>query len=254
MHVILTGATGLVGSGVLDAMIKMKDVTKISILSRRPVQMAEDVKDPRINVIIHKDFANYDSAVLDQLKGARGCVWALGISQTQVSKEEYVKITKDYAVAASQAFQELAHENEPFNFVYVSGHGATTEPGRFSAIFARVKGETELALAALRKQNPLMHTSSARPAAVDAGQHEAIQKYIPTAPLSYRMMAFLLATPIRAGLPSFHSPTEELGRVLTELAMGKHPTTSPTKDISMIGQFPILSNPALRRLAALNSQ
>lgn len=61
---------------MLDAMIKMKDVTKISILSRRPVQMAEDAKDPRINVIIHKDFAKYDSAVLDQLKGARGCVWA----------------------------------------------------------------------------------------------------------------------------------------------------------------------------------
>jgi hypothetical protein len=67
---------GLVGSGVLDAMIKMKEVTKISILSRRPVQMAEDARDPRINVIIHKDFAQYDSAVLDQLKGARGCVWA----------------------------------------------------------------------------------------------------------------------------------------------------------------------------------
>lgn len=38
--------------------------------------MAEAAKDPRINVIIHKDFTKYDSAVLDQLKGARGCVWA----------------------------------------------------------------------------------------------------------------------------------------------------------------------------------
>lgn len=87
MHVILTGATGLVGSGVLDAMIKTADITKISILSRRPVPMVEDVKDPRINVIIHKDFENYDSALLEQLKGARGCVWALGISQTQVGAE-----------------------------------------------------------------------------------------------------------------------------------------------------------------------
>jgi NAD dependent epimerase/dehydratase family enzyme len=87
MHVILTGATGLVGSGVLDAMIKMNEITKISILSRRPVQMAEDVKDPKINVIIHKDFAKYDAELLDKLKGARGCVWALGISQTQVGPE-----------------------------------------------------------------------------------------------------------------------------------------------------------------------
>ena len=87
MHLILTGATGLVGSGVLDAMIKMKDVTKISVLSRRPVKMAKDAKDPRVNVIIHKDFEKYDSDLLSKLSGANGCVWALGISQTQVGKE-----------------------------------------------------------------------------------------------------------------------------------------------------------------------
>lgn len=87
MHIILTGATGLVGSGALDAMIKMKDVSKISILSRRPVAMAENAKDPRINVILHQDFEKYDSELLSKLKGASGCVWALGISQTQVGSE-----------------------------------------------------------------------------------------------------------------------------------------------------------------------
>lgn len=87
MHLILTGATGLIGSGVLAAMIKMKDVTKISVLSRRPVQMAEDAKDARINVIIHKDFTKYDKELLDKLRGASGVVWALGISQTAVDKE-----------------------------------------------------------------------------------------------------------------------------------------------------------------------
>ena len=87
MHLILTGATGLVGSAVLDAMIKTKDISKISILARRPVQMAEDAKDPRINVIIHKDFEKYDSEVLRKLKGANGVVWALGTSQTAVGKE-----------------------------------------------------------------------------------------------------------------------------------------------------------------------
>ncbi|KAJ2989421.1 hypothetical protein NUW58_g3471 [Xylaria curta] len=230
-------------------MIKTKGVTKISILSRRPVPMAEDAKDPRINVIIHKDFAKYDSAVLDQLKGARGCVWALGVSQTQVSKEDYVKITKDYALAATQAFQDLARENEPFNFVYVSGRGATIEPGRFSPIFACVKGETELALASLRKQNPLMHTSSARPAVVDATAHEAIRQYIPTPPLAYRMVAPFLMTPIRVGMPSMHSPTLELGRFLTEMAMGKHHITSAAQGIAMIGEFPLLENSAIRRLS-----
>ena len=87
MHLILTGATGLVGAGVLDAMMKTKGVTKISILSRRPVKMAEDAKDPRVNVIIHKDFETYDAELLSKLRGAKGCVWALGISQAQVGKE-----------------------------------------------------------------------------------------------------------------------------------------------------------------------
>jgi NAD dependent epimerase/dehydratase family enzyme len=87
MHLILTGATGLVGSATLEAMIKMKEVTKISVISRRPVQMAEDAKDPRINVILHKDFEHYDQSLLEQVKDATGCVWALGISQTKVSKE-----------------------------------------------------------------------------------------------------------------------------------------------------------------------
>jgi len=87
MHLILTGATGLVGSSVLDAMIKNQGITKISILSRRPVPMAEDAKDPRINVIIHKDFNTYDDELLEKLKDATGCVWALGISQAEVSKE-----------------------------------------------------------------------------------------------------------------------------------------------------------------------
>ncbi|KAI0508866.1 hypothetical protein F5B22DRAFT_378640 [Xylaria bambusicola] len=251
MHLILTGATGLVGSGVLDAMIKMKDVTKISILSRRPVPMAEDAKDPRINVIIHNDFAKYDKSILDQLRGARGCVWALGISQTQVSKEDYVKITKDYALAAGEAFSDLARENEPFNFVYVSGHGATQEPGRFSAIFARVKGETEIALAELRKKHPFLHTSSARPAVVDASAHEAIQPYIPTRPLAYRMLAPVLLKPVQVGLPSLHSPTQPLGRFLTEMAMGKH-AVGPAQDIAMIGELPIYENSAIRRLIGLD--
>ena len=87
VHLILTGATGLVGSCVLDAMIKSKDITKISILSRSPVKLADDVRDPRVTVIIHKDFEKYPEDLLSQLKGATGCVWALGTSQTKVNKE-----------------------------------------------------------------------------------------------------------------------------------------------------------------------
>lgn len=85
VHLILTGATGLIGSGVLQQMLSNEAVSRISILSRRPVKMAEGHED-RAKVIIHKDFKQYDQALLDELKDAQGCVWALGVSQNDVDK------------------------------------------------------------------------------------------------------------------------------------------------------------------------
>ncbi|KAK7955958.1 nucleoside-diphosphate-sugar epimerase [Apiospora aurea] len=263
MHLILTGATGLVGSGVLDAMIKMKEVTKISILSRRPVAMAEAANDPRINVVLNSDFEKYDPAVLSQLKGAQGCVWALGISQTQVGKEDYINITKTFALEAAKAFQGLAPSDskEPFNFVYVSGAGATTEPGRFSSLFARVKGETELALAAMRNNNNRnphqgFHALSMRPAGVDGSAHEAIRPYLPTPPLPLRLMAPVLLPAMRNLTPRFHSPTEPMGRFLTELAMGLHAEQvrgAEGKGVQMVGELPIVENAVFRKIAKLDS-
>jgi NAD dependent epimerase/dehydratase family enzyme len=85
MHLILTGATGLVGSAVLHHMINNPSVTALTILSRRPVPQADGHK--KVKVIIHKDFNAYPGEVLEQLRGAEGCVWAQGISITKVTKE-----------------------------------------------------------------------------------------------------------------------------------------------------------------------
>lgn len=84
MHLVLTGATGLVGAAVLENMLAQESISRISILSRRPVQMAEGHE--KVKVIIHKDYKNYDQALLDQLKDAQGCVWSLGVSQNAVNK------------------------------------------------------------------------------------------------------------------------------------------------------------------------
>lgn len=96
MHLILTGATGLVGAAVLDNMLAQESISRISILSRRPVQMAEGHEKAR--VIIQKDFRIYDEALLEQLKDAQGCVWALGVSQNAVDKEcglqPYIEVSK----------------------------------------------------------------------------------------------------------------------------------------------------------------
>lgn len=85
MHLILTGATGHVGSAVLHNMLAQEGISRISILSRRPVKMAEG--HTKAKVIIHEDFNQYSQALLDELKDAHGCVWAQGVSQTAVNKE-----------------------------------------------------------------------------------------------------------------------------------------------------------------------
>lgn len=85
MHLILTGATGMVGSACLNHMLTNNSIISVSILSRRPVPMAEG--KAKAKVILHNDFDQYPKETLGQLKGATGCVWALGVSQNDVSKE-----------------------------------------------------------------------------------------------------------------------------------------------------------------------
>ncbi|KAK7424801.1 hypothetical protein QQZ08_008430 [Neonectria magnoliae] len=254
MHVILTGATGLVGSAVLDAMIKTKDITKISILSRRPVNMADNAKDPRINVILQSDFDTYDAAVLQQLQGAKGCVWALGISQTKVDADAYVKITKDYALAAAKAFATLSSGSgaEPFRFVYVSGVGATQSPGRFSPIFARVKGETEQALADLSAATPTLRVYSPRAGFVDAAGHAALQPYLPDPGLWIRAGAVAFGLPVRLLWKGMHSPTPMLGDFLTQTAMGKMDgRLEGTPGASKLGNSWLVESSAIRKLMGM---
>lgn len=252
MHLILTGATGLVGSSVLEAMIKATDVTKISVLSRRPIPFAEDVKSPKVNIIIHNDFTQYDANLLSQLRGAQGCVWALGISQSKVGKEDYVKITKDFTLAAAQSFSQLGQSGQPFRFVYVSGEGATQKPGRFSAIFARVKGETEQALADLTEASKgRLQADSVRPAFVDASQHDSIKPYIPDPGFMYNATTTLLGPVIRGCMTGMHSPTPILASFLTEMAIGAKDSSLPSSGAFRLGPSWIVPNVAIRSVMGL---
>ncbi|KAJ4144523.1 hypothetical protein LMH87_003404 [Akanthomyces muscarius] len=255
MHLILTGATGLVGSSVLEAMIKAKDVTKISVLSRRPIPLAEDAKSPKVNVIIHRDFEQYDAGLLRQLSDAQGCVWALGISQTKVDRDAYVKITQDYALAAAASFTTLGRPQQPFRFVYVSGEGATHTPGRFSAIFARVKGETEQRLADLAGASQgALQADSVRPGFVDAAQHEAIRPYVPDPGLLARAASTVLGPVVRAAMPGSHSPTPMLGSFLTQMALGtKDDAGLQASGAFRLGPSWIVPNVAIRKSMGLNA-
>ncbi len=172
--------------------------------------------------------------------------------RTLQPKREYIKITKDYALVAASAFQTLATASTPFNFVFVSGQGTTVKPGAMTPLFGRVKGETELALAAQRRAHPLFHASSVRPAYVDASTHDAIKPYLPKNGLQWRAAEGALGPVVRCAVQSAWSPTQDLGKFLTEMAMGQYKDQFKAKDIQMEGEFPILANTAFRRLAGLS--
>ncbi|KAK4233899.1 hypothetical protein C8A03DRAFT_38352 [Achaetomium macrosporum] len=253
MHLILTGATGLVGTAVLDAMLKTRDVTKISVLSRRPVKFQDD----RINVIIHQNFASYEHDLLEKLQGAQACVWALGISQTQVSKEEYIKITKTFPLAAAKAFQSLSPRSEtrePFHFVYVSGDGATLTPGRFTPFFGRIKGETELALAELQKSNPSsLRATTVRPGIVDWTDHAELKPVLPDMGLFRSVAGSIISPVVKRVAKGKLSPTESLGRFLTGMAMGMWDGALDGEGLQRLpGGFTVVENTGFRRLIGLD--
>ena len=241
MHLILTGATGLIGAGVLQHMLAAPEVTRISVLSRRPVALADG--NPKAKVFIHKDFTSYDPALLDELRDANGCVWALGISQNQVGKEEFWDITYEYPLAAAKAFQTL-HPHSPFTFVLVSGEGATQTPGMFTPLFGKYKGQIETALLELHKTATNLKPIIARPAGVDWRAHPEIKDYIP----QQQWWKSAILPFIEMGWKSMHTPTAPLGKVLTELALSNG---GPVEGKDILAGGRIVPNVALRRIAGL---
>jgi hypothetical protein len=259
MHLVLTGATGLVGASVLHSMLAQESISRISILSRRPVAMAEG--HDKAKVIIHNDYNTYEKALLEELKDAQGCVWAQGVSQNDVTKEcahcaihiihtskltlhrQYVEITHDYPLAAARAFATL-HPDSPFTFVYVSGEGATQTPGIFTPIYGRVKGQTETALFDFAKQNPMFKVYNVRPGVVDWTNHAEIHPFIPQQ-ATYKKV---LIAPMNLVYKSMMTPTQPMGKVMMELAMSQG---EPLRGSGIGMEGTLISNVALRRMSGL---
>lgn len=89
MHIILTGATGTVGAAVLEHCLTSPAITRLSILSRRQFALptAKNIDPIKAEIILHEDYSSYPDELSAKLKGAEGCIWAQGISQSEVSKE-----------------------------------------------------------------------------------------------------------------------------------------------------------------------
>ena len=140
MRVLIFGATGMVGSGVLVEALESPDVTSVASISRQPTGRSHE----KLEEILHDDFFDY-SPIRDRLEGIDACFFCLGVSAAGMGEEDYHRLTHDLTLAAAE---ELLALNPAMTFCYVSGAGTdSSEGGRW--MWARVKGKTENRLLAM---------------------------------------------------------------------------------------------------------
>jgi len=134
IRAIVTGATGMVGEGVLHECLLDPAVEAVLVIGRKPC----GVTDPKLKEVIHADFYNL-SAIKNQLVGYNACFFCLGVSSVGMKEPEFTKLT--YTLTMNMA-ETLSRLNPDMTFCYISGAGTdSTEKGRL--MWARVKGKTE---------------------------------------------------------------------------------------------------------------
>ncbi|MEN9523307.1 MAG: hypothetical protein RL065_1684 [Bacteroidota bacterium] len=153
MKLIITGANGMAGSEVVRQAILNESISEITLIARRSLNISHS----KIKTVIHSDFSNYD-ALKNIFAQHDACIWCLGISQTQVTESEYIKITYDFTIAAAQS---MLQSNPNITFLFLSGAGADSSE-KSKTLFARIKGKTENEL----KRMGFKHLFIARPGGI----------------------------------------------------------------------------------------
>jgi len=199
---IITGATGMVGEGVLLECLNHPDVEQVLVINRKP----GGVSHPTLREIVHTIF--FDLAPIEsQLIGYNACFFCLGVSSVGMSKEEYKRITYDLTLNVGQLLAKL---NPEMTFCYVTGAGTdSTEQGRVA--WARVKGATENALMRLFKQSYMFRPGFMK---ASSGQKN-VKSY-------YKYLAWLY--PIgRALYPAGFCTLQEVGRAMIKAVSKGYP-------------------------------
>lgn len=140
IKVIITGATGMVGEGVLFECLQNKDVSEVLLINRRHYEMSH----AKLKELIIPDFFQLNKYAAE-IQGYDACFFCAGVSSVGMNEMKYMHITYDTTLAFARV---LSSNNSGMVFTYVSGaHTDSTEKGR--SMWARVKGKTENDLAKL---------------------------------------------------------------------------------------------------------
>lgn len=160
MKILLFGATGSVGNSVLDACLAASIVDEVRAITRRPLMNTSS----KLRTYVHKDFLDYSTAQ-EAFRSIDACLFCLGTSFTQVSKEDYRKISYSMPLAAAQM---LKAQSPAAAFHYISGRGTDAKS---RMMWSRVKAQAEQDLIAL------IDADCWRPAFIDAKPSPSMPKY-----------------------------------------------------------------------------
>jgi uncharacterized protein YbjT (DUF2867 family) len=206
MRVLLFGATGMVGQGVLRECLLDADVESIVAVGRS----ASGQHDPKLRDLVHDDFLDF-SRIEDRLAGFDACFFCLGVSSGGMSEESYQRVTFGFTLAAART---LAPLNPKMTFIYVSGAGTdSSERGR--SMWARVKGKTENELLRLP-----FHAYLFRPGLI-VPLH-GIQSKTKLYRLFYMILGPLLPL-LNGRFPKYVTTTEQIGRAMLRVARSGWP-------------------------------
>jgi len=202
VNVVLFGATGMVGQGVLRECLLAPDVHAVLAIGRN----ATGQSDLKLKEIVRPDLLDL-SPIESQLSGFDACFFCLGVASAGMTEANYRRVTFDITLAAATTLVRL---NPGMTFVYVSGAGAdSSERGR--VMWARVRGETENAVLKL----PFKTAAVIRPAGI-------IPLHGITSRTPLYRAAYTLTRPLWPVLykafPQFVTTTERLGRGLLQIA------------------------------------
>ena len=207
MNVLILGATGMVGQGVLRECLLDEGVTRVVTLGRA----ATGQTHPKLEEIVHADLFHL-SAIEGRLRGLDACFYCLGVSAAGMSEAEYSRVTYEMTLAVAET---LARTSPELVFVYVSGTGTdSTERGR--VMWARVKGRTENALLRLSFRSAYM----LRPGLI-VPMH-GVKSKTRLYRAFYTMLGPLLPI-LRKRFPRSIVTTEQMGRAMLRLARSGYP-------------------------------